>query len=86
MAQISKNDFISLKTHPGLTEEFHVWEVIMPLGGGRFRTCKFEPKEYEKPEHEYEALMDLLRGCRFSDTQYYVFCDDKLVTDLGGQA
>lgn len=80
---ISGDDFI--KWSPDMAESFHVWEVMIPFGPVgklQFRQEKFLPKEYETPEAQYEAVMDLLRGCRFSDTEYYVFCDDKLVTNL----
>lgn len=83
LSGIRKNDFV--KWSPDMAESFHTWEVIVPfgqVGNLRFRQEKFLPEEYETPEAQYEAVMDLLRGCRFSDTEYYVFCDEKLVTNL----
>ena len=81
--KISANDFV--KWNPDMAESFHVWVVMIPFGPVgklKIRQEKFLPEEYETPEAQYEAVMDLLRGCRFSDTEYYVFCDEKLVTNL----
>ena len=81
--KINKDDFI--KWSESMTRTFHVWEVMMPTGPvGKlaFRQEKFVPEEYETPEDQYEAVCDLIRGCKLSDTEYYVFCDDKLVTDF----
>ena len=78
-------NFISIAKHPELMSTFHKWEVMTSLGSVgslKYRTVAFPPSEYEKPEDQYEALMDYLRGCRFSDTEYYVFVDERLVTDL----
>lgn len=75
-------NFTSVKKHPELLETLHEWEVIAFYGGIGARTVKFTPREYDKAEHQQEALVDYLRGCRFSDTEYGVFCDGKLVTDL----
>ena len=81
--KINKSDFV--KWSEKLTRTFHTWEVMIPFGQVgklQFRQEKFLPEEYETPEAQYEALCDLLNGCRFSDTEYYVFCDDKLVIGL----
>lgn len=83
--KINKSDFISLSSNPNLFDAFHVWEVMIPTGPAgemRFRQERFTREQYETPDALHEALMDFLRGCRFSDTEYYVFCDDALVTDL----
>lgn len=64
--------------------KFHKWEVVMMIGDGRFRTVTWEkenPDGYERPEDQYNAMIDLVNGCRFSDTEYAVFMDDEL-TDL----
>lgn len=81
--RISFDDFI--KYDESLFEENHVWEVLMPFGPVgelRFRTAKFTPGECENTEARREAVFDLIRGCRFSETDYYVFCDDRLVMGL----
>lgn len=68
----------------GFYSKYHKWEVIMPIGGGRFRIETWEkenPEGYERPEDQYNAMIDLVNGCRFSGTDYYVFMDDEL-TDL----
>ena len=74
-----------VKWSDDMTRTYHLWEVVMPIGvPGKlsFRQAKFRPEEYETPEGEYEAVCDLINGCRFSDTEYYVFCDGRLVTDF----
>lgn len=81
--KISKGDFI--KYDESLWNTARVWEIMMPFGPVgklRFRTVKFTRKEYKTAEELREAVFDLIRGCRFSDTDYYVYCDDKLVTNL----
>lgn len=81
--KICKDDFV--KWSPDMANQFHVWEVMIPFGPVgklQLRQEKFTPEEYETPEAQYEAVMDLLRGCRFSNTEYYVFCDERLVTNL----
>ena len=81
--KIDKDDFV--KWSPELAETFHVWEVMIPhgeLGKLAFRQEKFAPEDYETPEEQYEALCELINGCRFSDTEYYVFCDDRLVLNF----
>lgn len=81
--KINKDDFI--KWSESMARTFHTWEVMMPtgpVGKLQFRQAKFTPEEYETPEDQYEAVCDLIRGCKFSDTEYYVFCDDKLVVDF----
>lgn len=68
-----------------LTATFHKWEVVVPLDAGgelRARTAEFSPKDYDTPEEQYEDVCDFIRGCRFSSTDYFVFCDEKLVTDF----
>ena len=50
----------------------------MAIGGGRYRVEKFPAEEYESEEDQLEAMLDLVRGCRFSDTEYYVFANDNL--------
>lgn len=65
------------------SEMFHDYEVVMLLDDGRFRTCKWSKNNeegYETPDDQYEAVLDLVRGCRFSDTNYYVFKDEKLIS------
>ena len=81
--KISKNDFI--KWDESITRTFHTWEIMIPFGPVgklQFRQEKFSPEEYETPEDQYEAVCDVIRGCRFTDTPYYVFCDNRLVTDF----
>ena len=81
--KISKDDYIRFSMK--LTKQFHKWEVLIPFGAEghmRFRQEKFMPGEFETPTDQYEALCDLINGCRFSDTDYYVFCDDKMVVGL----
>ena len=81
--KINKSDFI--KWSEDMTRTFHAWEVMIPCGApGKlaFRQEKFVPEEYETPEEQYEAVTEFLNGCRFSDTEYYVFCDEKLVVDF----
>ena len=81
--KINKSDFI--KWSEELTRTFHTWEVMIPFGKVgklQFRQEKFTPEDYEAPEEQYEAVCDLINGCRFSGTEYYVFCDDKLVVDF----
>lgn len=80
---ISSEDFI--KYDESLWKADHVWEVMMPFGPVgklRFRTVRFTPGEYETAEGLREAIFDLIRGCRFSETDYYVFCDDRLILNL----
>ena len=55
-----------------------LYEVMMAIGGGRYRVEKFPAEEYESEEDQLEAMLDLVRGCRFSDTEYYVFADNNL--------
>lgn len=77
------NDFV--KYDKSMAHTFHTWEVMMPFGPKgqlRFRHEKFTPEEYETPEEQYEAVCDLIRGCKFSDSEYYVYCDDKLVVNF----
>lgn len=76
---MSKKLFV--KFTPDLITEFHIWEVWMEIGGGRQRIEKFMPQDYETPEDQYDAMIDLVNCCRFSDTEYNVFMDDML-TDL----
>ena len=81
--KIDTSDFV--KWSPKMAETFHIWEVMIPCGApGKlaFRQEKFVPEEYERPEEQYEALCDVINGCRFSNTEYYVFCDNKLVMDF----
>ena len=78
-----KKDFI--KYDEKLWDTEHEWEIMVPFGAVgnlRFRTEKFKPEEYENLEQLREAVFDLIRGCRFSDSDYYVYCDDKLIVDL----
>ncbi len=81
--RITKKDFV--KWSPELTQAFHIWEVMIPIGtvgNLRFRQETFAPGDYETPEEQYEAVCDLINGCRFSETEYYVFCDNRLVVNL----
>ena len=63
---------------------FHKWEIFIPLPDGRYRIEEFKkenPEGFETPSDQYEAMIELVNGCRFSNTEYYVFMDDYL-TDL----
>lgn len=56
----------------------HDFEVWMETHIG-MRVEKFPAAEFDTLEDQEEALFDLLRGCRFSDTKYTVFKDDELI-------
>ena len=78
-----EKDFI--RWSPEMAQSFHHWIVAMPfgpVGALRLREEIFTAEKYETPEDQYEALCDLINGCRFSNSDYYVFCDGKLVTDF----
>lgn len=51
-------------------------------GSLKIRSATFTPEEYPTPEDQYEAVCDLIRGCRFADCEYYVFCDGRLVVNF----
>lgn len=71
-----------VKFNPSFVTEFHKWEVVMfPFSDLRVRIETFTEEEFETPEDQYGATIDLVNGCRFSDTKYKVFMDDML-TDL----
>lgn len=60
---------------------YEVWHEVakcpaMPNG---IRRVRFPRKDYDTAEAQHEAVLDLVRGCRYSDTKYYVFKDDKLL-------
>lgn len=81
--KVAKSDLI--RWSPELAEEFHIWEVVIPFvqdGKLQIRQEKFMPKDYETPEDQYEEVCDVINGCRFSATEYHVFCDDRLVTNF----
>lgn len=64
--------------------EFHDWNVMAFLDDGRILNERWEksnPEEFENAEDQYESMIDFVRGCRFSNTEYSVFMDGKL-TDL----
>lgn len=72
------------KFNPSFYNEYHKWEVMVFLDDGRILQETWEkenPEEFESPEDQYEAMIDFVRGCRFSDTEYSVFMDGEL-TDL----
>lgn len=81
--RIKKDDFV--KWSPELAKVFHKWDVMIPFGPvGRLqmRQTEFLPEDYDTPEDQYEALCGYINGCRFSGTEYYVFCDEKLVLNF----
>ena len=79
--KIDRDDFV--KFRPEMAEERHQWEFMMPFRGAdglMFRQEAFKPEDYDTPEDCYEAMCDMVRGCQMAGMDYYVFCDDKLVT------
>lgn len=72
------------KFSPEFYSKYHDWEIMAFIGEGRFLNPKWKksnPEEYESPEDQYEAVIDFVKGCQFSDTEYSVFMDGEL-TDL----
>ncbi len=81
--KITKDDF--MKWSPELPKAFHRWEVWILFGSAekpQIRLTEFPAEEYDTPEEQYEALCEYINGCRFSNTEYHVFCDDKIVLDF----
>lgn len=81
--KISKDDF--MKFTPKLARRYHKWEVIIPYDASDrllYRHLKFGKNGFETPMEQYDAVLDVIRGCLDSGSGYYVFCDDKLVVDL----
>ena len=79
--KIDKSDFVRFR--PEMADKKHKWEVIMPFGSPghlQFRQLVYTVEEYGTPQDTYEAMHDYVRGCRFAGMDYYVFCDDGLVT------
>ena len=74
--------WISLDKHPELWEVTRKWAVIASMGGGRFMQYEYNRDDYKGAAYIKEAILDCLRNLRFSDTEYNVFADEKLVTDL----
>lgn len=73
-----------VKFSPMFYNEFHDWEVMAFVRDGQMLNPKWEksnPEEFESPEDQYEAMIDFVMGCQFSDTEYSVFMDGEL-TDL----
>ena len=60
---------------------YEVWHEVAkcPAFPNGIRRVIFPRKDYETAEAQNEAVLDLVRGCRFSDTNYYVFKDDDLL-------
>lgn len=80
----AKMEFRVKRFSPDFYNRFHDWEVIASVGEGRFlhpKWSKDNPEEFERPEDQYEAMIDFVRGCQFSNTEYNVFMDGEL-TDL----
>lgn len=68
-----------------MTHTFHTWEVVMPVklqGKLKLRQATFSPEDYETAEEQYEDVCAFVNDCRFSNTDYSVFCDGKLVWDF----
>ena len=79
--RISKKDF--MKWSPKLPQEYHKWEVTaFPYNNLTAATETFEKDGDETPEELYQRAMDYVNGWRFTDTEYAVFCDGRLVVDL----
>ena len=79
--RIRKSDFV--KWSPKLTQEYHKWEVMaFPYENLTAVTETFTKDGDETPEELYQRAMDNVNGWRFTDTEYRVFMDGRLVVDL----